>query len=75
MSDLRDIMMEVRDRVIRIETQMERLPAIEAKVDRHEKEIIKAKASVGVMKWLAGIVGVSIPASAYAVYRIIKGIV
>lgn len=72
-SDLREIMMDVRDRVISIETRMERLPKLEEKVEKHDKEIIKAKASVNVLRWLAGLVFVTIPASVYAMVRVLKG--
>ncbi len=71
--DLFELMSDVRDRVIRIETQMETLPAIKEKVDQHEEEIIKARASVNVLRWVAGAILVSVPTSVYAVLRSLKG--
>lgn len=71
--DLREIMMDVRDRVIKIETRIEALPTIQEKIDEHEREILKAKVSVKTMRWLAGLFFVSVPASVYAVVRVFKG--
>lgn len=71
--ELLELMSDVRDRVIRIETQMEILPGLQAEVKQHEKEIIKAKTSVNILKWIAGLVFVSVPASVFAVVRIFKG--
>lgn len=71
--DLREIMMDVRDRVIRIETRMESLPELEDKVERQGREILKAKTSVNILRWLAGVFFITVPASVYAVVRVFKG--
>lgn len=72
-TELLEMMSDVRDRVIRIETQMEILPGLQAEVKQHEKEIIKAKASVNILRWLAGVFLISVPASVYAIVRVFKG--
>lgn len=71
--DLMEVMQDVRDRVIRIETRIETLPTLQEKIDQHEKELIKAKVSVNMLRWLAGLFFVSIPASVYAMVRVFKG--
>ncbi len=72
-NELLEMMSDVRERVIRIETQMEILPVIQEKVLEHEEEIIKAKATVNLFRWLAGLFFISVPASVYAIVRVIKG--
>ncbi len=66
-------MMDVRDRVIKIETRMENLPDLEARVDKHGRDILKAHTSILIFRWLAGIAFVTLPATAYAVFRLFKG--
>ncbi len=72
-TELLEMMTDVRDRVIRIETQMEILPGLQQQVQQHQDEIVKAQTSLSLLRWLAGVFFVSIPASAYAVFRVFKG--
>lgn len=71
--ELLELMTDVRDRVIRIETRIEVLPEIQEDVKRHEVEIVKAKTSMKTIKWIASLLLVSIPASVAALLRVIKG--
>ncbi len=72
-TELIEMMSDVRDRVIRIETKMEALPELKSMVDSHQDEIVRAKTSLNMLRWLAGIFFVSVPASVYAVVRMFKG--
>lgn len=77
MSEVKDMLLEIRERVIRIETKfeshLESMPELKAQVAKHDREILKAKTSVNVMRWFAGIVFITIPATVYAVFRVVKG--
>lgn len=68
-----ELLSDVRERVIKMETRLEVLPELQATVAKHEKEIVKAKTAVNLLRWLAGIAFVAIPASVYAVVRTLKG--
>lgn len=75
MSQDRQIMLlltEVHERVVRIETKMEILPALQLEVKQHGDEILKAKTSLRIIRWVSSILLVSIPASAMAVFRILR---
>lgn len=69
-----DLMQDVRERVIKIETRMESLPELHEDVKRHEIEIVKTKAQMKSIKWLASLILISIPASAAALIKAIKGV-
>jgi len=69
---MHELMVDIRDRVIRIETRMEDLPALKAEVKKHDQEILKAKTSVKVLRWAFGILFITLPATAYAILKIYK---
>lgn len=71
--EFRELMTDVRDRVIRIETNMERMPALEIKVERHGEEILKAKTSVKVLRWMFWAAIIALPASAAAILKVLNG--
>ena len=52
--ELKEVLLEVRDRVIRIETRMDHLQETAALVKEHDAEILKAKTTIKLMKWLGG---------------------
>jgi len=70
--ELKEAILDMRDRVVRIETKLERLPEIETKVERHSKEILKAKTSVSVVRWLLGVVFLAVPAAVATAVRIFR---
>lgn len=72
-SDVREVIFDMRDRLVRIETRMEVLPEIQEEQKRHAQEILKAKTSVKVVRWLLGAIFLSVPAAVAAAVRIFKG--
>ena len=68
--ELRDLLIDVRDRVIRIEERIAVIPDMKEKQDEHERELVQAKASVKVLRWIGGALLVSLPATAAAIYKI-----
>ncbi len=69
MSELHDLMLDVRDRVIRIEERISIIPEMQKEQDKHGEEILKAKTSVKVLRWFTGILMVTVPATAAAIYK------
>lgn len=67
----------IRERIASIETTQESqgksLERIEAKVAGHDKEIITSKAKSHTVKWLLGLMFVTIPSAVYAWVKIWKG--
>jgi hypothetical protein len=71
-SELKDLMIDVRDRVIRIETRIENLPELEREIKKHGEEILKAQVSMKVLRWFSGVLLISVPATVMALVKIFK---
>jgi hypothetical protein len=71
--DVKDLMLDMRDRLIRIETRVEALPELQSKVEKHGREILKAQTSVKVVRWLLGVLLIALPSTAAAIFKIFKG--
>lgn len=70
--DILELMTDVRDRVIRIETKMEELPEIKTKVESHERELIKSKAERKVIRGLLYFILITAPAAVAAYVKIFR---
>lgn len=66
-------LMEIKERLATIEAKVDTHSDLKEQVDKNTEDIIKAKASLKTIKWVSGLVLVSIPASLAAVTRILKG--
>lgn len=75
--EMMEVMYDIRDRVVRMETQLEVHVESHAKlteqVQKHDKEITKAKASVKILKAVLLFLFVTAPAAVLAAMRIFKG--
>ncbi len=68
--DLKELLVDVRDRVIRIETRLEAYPELQREVRENREEILKAKTSVKVVRWILGLMFLTAPGMTYAIMRI-----
>ncbi len=68
--EMKEIMLDMRDRLIRIETKIEVIPEIQYEQKKHGQEILKARTSVKVLRWLFGVLLITVPATAAAIYKI-----
>lgn len=66
-------LIEIKEDVAEIKSTLVDYPALKVEVAKQGREIVRAKASVSVIKWLAGLLLVTIPASVLAMIRIVKG--
>jgi uncharacterized protein Yka (UPF0111/DUF47 family) len=74
--DMQDLLMDIRERVVRIETVLEGHveddKKVAQKVEKHEKEIDRAKTSVKVLRWVIYTGFVIIPATVAAMLKILR---
>ena len=75
-TDLVEILQDIRERVIKIETVLERHVEddliLTKQVQKNTKDIIVAKTSLSVLKWVSSIIMVTIPAIIFTILRIFK---
>lgn len=70
--EMHEMLVDIRDRVIRIETKMETLPELQDEVKKHGEEILKAKVSMKVLRWISGVLLISVPATLMALMKIFR---
>lgn len=71
--EMMSLMREVHERVIRIETKIEDLPDMKDKLEKHGEEILKQKTSLKLLQRIAFFLFVSVPATAVAIVKLVKG--
>lgn len=70
-------LMDIKERMSRVEekidSHVEMSAKRDAKLDAVEQDVIKAKASLKTIRWISGLVLISVPATVAAVSRVLKG--
>lgn len=70
-------LMDIKERMSRVEekidSHVEMSAKRDAKLDAVESEVIKAKASLKTIRWISGLVLISVPATVAAVSKVLKG--
>lgn len=73
---LQEVLFEVRERCVRIETMVENQAAdvqeLKLDVKKHGAEILRAKTSVKVLRYIIGLLLITVPAAVAAVVKIIR---
>ena len=71
-----DHLMEIKERMVKVETMLKGHVELSAKrdatVDQHDRDITKAKASIKTLRWVFGILLITVPATVAALARIWK---
>lgn len=69
-------LMDIKERLVRVETKLDdhtkECAERDALVKKLEVDMIKSKATTKTMKWMAGIIFVTIPATAAAIVKILN---
>lgn len=75
--NLAEILLDIRDRTVRIETKMEAqaedVVQLQKESRKHGEAIRDAKTSLKVLRWVLGVLLLSMPATVAAVVKIFKG--
>lgn len=66
-------LIDIKQRLSVIETKVDAHVELKEQVDSHALEIAEAKASLRTVKWIAGFLLVSVPASLAALSKVLKG--
>lgn len=64
-------LIEMKEDVASIKATLIDWPALKAEVIKHDREILKAKTSLKVLRWMIGVV-VSVPSIAYAISKFLE---
>lgn len=66
------LLSDVHERVVRIETRMDYLQETAALVKKHDEDIIKARTSLKILRWVSGLMFIGLPAAIAAAIKILK---
>ncbi len=79
MSQQMNILLEIRDKVARIEERCEAIPELKDKIEEqqaklasHDVRLVKLSGEVKAIRWIAKILLVTVPATAAAVVKMFK---
>lgn len=73
MSQQLNLLLEIRDRVTRIEDRVENFPAMQAKLASHEVKLVKIEARWRAIKWVSIFLFVTVPTLAATIVKAFKG--
>lgn len=63
------MLIEIKEDISQIKQQLSDYPEVKKRVEKHTIEIAKAKNSLSLIRWLAGAILITVPATVAAVVR------
>lgn len=75
--DLYNHILDIKERTARMEEKLDAHVALSAKrdaaIEELREDVLKAKASVATLRWLSGVVFITIPGTLLALFKVVKG--
>lgn len=68
-----ELLLEIRDRVTRIEDKVDSIPAMQAKLASHEVALVKIETRWRAIKWVSIFLFVTVPTLAATIVKAFKG--